>query len=292
MSDLVLGGTGRVGRMVVEGLVAQGREVRVLTRSRERARDLPAAVGTIVGDLLDPRGFPAAFAGAERVFLVNGASQTELFEGLAAVNEARRAGAGHLVYLSVLGAESAPGVPHFASKMAIEAAIRGSGIPHTILRAGDFYQNDDAAREAIIGYGVYPHPLGDIGVARVDARDVADAAVNAMLQGGPRGTCALVGESLTGAETARSYADALGREVRYAGNDLDAWERLMLRMLPAWQVYGLRLMYEVFQQRGLRAASEHAEQTRSLLGRAPRTLSEYAGLSASAWTAEMPLPLP
>jgi len=293
MSDLVLGGTGTVGSEVVAGLLALGREVRVLTRSAEKARALPAGVGAVVGDLLDPRTFPATFAGVERVFLLNAVSQTELQEGLAAVNECRRAGVARLVYLSVHQVDSGPHVPHFASKLAVERAIRESGIPFTILRPNNYFQNDLWVKDAILGYGLYPQPIGAAGVSRVDARDVAAGAVRALTEPGHEGkTYALAGpEPLTGDRVASVFSQALGREVRYAGDDLDAWERVMLAMLPAWMVYDLRLMYALFQESGLRATEADLRDTEALLGRPPRRFQDFAGEVAAGWR-EPPVPLP
>lgn len=50
---------------------------------------------------------------------------------------------------------------------------------------------------------------------------------------------------------ARIRGEALGREVAYAGDDLDAWEERARAMLPAWMAYHFRLMYEVFIEEGL-----------------------------------------
>jgi uncharacterized protein YbjT (DUF2867 family) len=294
MSDLVLGGTGRVGRAVMEGLLAQGREVRVLTRSPERVRALPAAAGGVVGDLLDPRSYAATFAGIQRVFLLNGISPSELQEGLVAVNEARRSGVERLVYLSVFRAERGAHVPHFASKVAIEAAIRASGIPFTILRPNHFFQNDLWGKDAVLGYGVYPHPIGSVGLSRVDLRDIAAAAVAALTQPGHDGrTYPLVGpDILTGPETARIYGEALGREVYYGGDDLSAWERVALTGLPAWMVYDLKLMYALLQEEGLRATPAELEQTCELLGRSPRRFVDFAREVSASWTTSGPVPLP
>jgi dihydroflavonol-4-reductase len=70
---LVTGGTGFVGRALVERLVAAGRPVAALARSDEAAETL-AALGASPrrGDLLDPDSLAAAASGAETVFHVAG----------------------------------------------------------------------------------------------------------------------------------------------------------------------------------------------------------------------------
>ncbi len=187
MSHLILGGTGTVGSAVVRGLLARGEEVRVLTRSAERAAALPEGARAVIGDLGDPSTYEQVFAGARTLFLLNGVVSTELQEGLAAVNEARRAGIGRIVYLSVHDVEKGPHVPHFASKLGVERAIEASGIPFTILRPNNFYQNDFWYQDVITRYGIYPQPIGNAGLSRVDVRDIAEAGVNALTQDGHEG---------------------------------------------------------------------------------------------------------
>lgn len=286
MSILVLGGTGTVGSAVVRKLLARKEEVRIVTRSAEKAGSLPPGATAVIGDLQDPATFPRVFDGAERIFLLNGVVSTELQEGLAAVNEARRVRASRVVYLSVHNVEEAPHVPHFASKVAIERALSASGVPFTTLRPNNFYQNDYWYRDAVMHHGVYPQPLGGVGTSRVDVRDIADAAVNALTGSGHEGkTYALVGpESWTGEGTAAAYAEAVGRAVRYAGDDLVEWSRQSLQMLPAWMVYDFRLMYAHFQAKGLRATPRHLEETRAIVGGAPRGFRDFVRETVAQWT--------
>jgi uncharacterized protein YbjT (DUF2867 family) len=285
MMHLVIGGTGTVGSAVVRELLARGEEVRVLTRSMERAGHLPRGVTAVIGDLTDPATYEQAFARADRVFLLNPVSATELQEGLAGVNEAVRAGATRLVYLSVHDAEAGPHIPHFAAKVAIEHAIAVSGLPYTIIRPNNFYQNDIWFRDTILRAGVYPQPIGGAGISRVDVGDIAVAAVNALTQSGHEGkSYALVGpEPLTGEACAAAYAHALGRAVRYGGDDLAAWSQQAVQMLPGWMVYDFRLMYAMFQARGLRATPAQLRETETVVGRAPRPFADFVREVVASW---------
>lgn len=66
---LVTGATGLVGSHIVERLLADGWDVRVLARDVERAaRDLPARVDVRHGDVLDAASFVAAAAGSHAIF--------------------------------------------------------------------------------------------------------------------------------------------------------------------------------------------------------------------------------
>lgn len=285
MKVLVLGGTGTVGSQVVAELVARKAEVRVLTRNADKAAALPPGARAVTGDLLDPATVRSAFQGMDGVFLLNSVSTTESHEGLMAVNGARLSGVKRLVYMSVQGADDAPYLPHFGSKVGVETAVKASPFEWTILRPNNFYQNDSWFRDALLQYGVYPQPLGDAGVSRVDVRDIAEAAAIALTTGEYAGlTYNLVGpDPLTGKKTAEIWSRALDRPITYAGNDLDAWEKQSLQYMPAWMVFDFRLMYQFFQQNGFTATREDIERQTRLLGHPPRRFEDYARETAAAW---------
>ena len=284
MRVLVLGGTGTVGSQVVRELLARGADVSVLTRDPKKPH--PLGVRAVAGDLLDPATVRSAFGGMDGVFLLNAVSATECHEGLMAVNGARLGAVKKIVYMSVHDVDKAPHLPHFGAKIPVEAAIRASGIPFTILRPNNFFQNDSWSKDALLGLGVYPQPIGDVGLSRVDVRDIAEAAAIALTSGGNDGrTINLVGpDAHTGTSTAEIWGNVLGRRIAYAGDDLDAWEKLSLATLPAFLVFDFRLMYAFFQERGLKATAEDVERQTALLGHPPRRFEEFAAETARAWS--------
>lgn len=278
MKVLVLGATGTVGRPVGQALLGRGDRVRVLTRNPDKAGRLGADVEVKAGDLTKPETLGPAFEGIDGLFLLNAVTMTETQEGLAALEWAKRAGVKKLVYLSVHHVDDAPHIPHFGGKVAIEAAIRKSGIDYTILRPNNFYQNDDRIKDVIVNYGVYPQPIGDIGLNRVDVRDIAEAAAQAFAGRAPNQTIALVGpDVLTGASTAQVYSRHLEKTIAYGGNDLDAWEKQVLQFLPPWMVFDLKMMYAYFQKHGLRATADELKTLETLLGHAPRSFDTFVG---------------
>jgi uncharacterized protein YbjT (DUF2867 family) len=288
MKVLVLGGTGTVGSQVVRELLARGVEVSVLTRSAEKARNLPGGARAVTGDLLEPKTVRSVFAGQDGVFLLNPVSATETHEGLMALNGVRMAGVKRLAYLSVHNVDAAPHLPHFGSKIAVEIAIKASGVPFTILRPNNFYQNDYWVKDALLKFGVYPQPFGNAGISRVDVRDIAEAAAIALTAGGHAGeTYNLVGpRPCTGPGTAETWSHALGKPIAYGGDDLDAWEQQSLQSLPAWLVFDFRLMYAFFQERGLKATAADIERQTKLLGHAPRSFEDFTAETARAWRAQ------
>lgn len=288
MSYLILGGTGTVGSALVGELRKRGEgDLLVMTRSEVKAAELPDGVEGVIADMTDPVTFSGAFEDAERLFLLNPVAPTELQEGLNALEEARRAGTEHIVYLSVQAADAGPHIPHFASKIMVERALKESGIAYTILRPNNYYQNDHWFQAAILEHGVYPQPIGEVGISRVDVGDIAAAAANAFLREDHRNaTYTLAGpEPLTGEDCARAYAEALDREVVYGGSDLEQWERQARQMMPAWMTYDFRIMYRLFQENGLIATDEEMEETKRLVGRDPRSFSDFVQEAVASWTA-------
>lgn len=287
MSILVIGGTGRVGSHLVETLTERGVPVRVLTRSNEKAAALPAGVEGVVGDLQDPATIRSIYKGIARAFLLTGNGPTELLEGLMALSGAIDARVERLVFLSAQAAPGAPLVPHFGAKVAIQAALAKSGLAHAILRPPYFNQNDDLSKDAILGAGIYPQPLGSLGVARVDIRDVADAAAN-ILTADEAITGSYVISSpdvINGIESAALWSQALGCPVAYCGDDLERWEAEAARFMPAWFAYDLMLMYRHLQAHGQPVTAEELERQEAILGQPPRSYAAYIAERAAQWSA-------
>jgi uncharacterized protein YbjT (DUF2867 family) len=284
MNVLLIGGTGRVGEVVASALVMRGVGVRILSRSPAKVAALRRPVTGIAGDLNRPETLREAFAGIDRLFLVTAHSITETGQGIAAVHAAVSAGLQRIVYMSAAAPPGATRIPHVASKAPIEHAIIGSRLDYTILRPTEFFQNDLAHAYAI-AFGLYPAPLGDLGVSRVDARDVADAAVNALTRSGHEGRIYTIGGSdvLTGDAIAAAYSHGLERRIDYSGNALDAWEQTIGQTLPRWQRNDYRIMYRYLQEHGLRMAPRDLADQLRVVGHAPRTFDEFVSATCRGW---------
>jgi len=285
MKVLVLGATGTVGGAVTAGLLQGGASVAALTRSEDKAKSLPAGVEPRIGDLNEPFEVGNAFKGVDALFLLNAVSNTELQEGLFALEWAKAHGVKKIVYLSVQYTERAAHLPHFGSKAAIEIAIKQSGIDYAILQPNNFYQNDYWFKDVILQHGIYPQPIGSTGIERVDVRDIADAGVKALEGGaGGRETYVLAGpEANTGEATAASWSKHLGRTIAYGGDDLDAWAKMNLQYLPAWMVFDFKMMYAYFQTSGLKATAAERAAAERLIGHSMRPYDAFVKETVAAW---------
>jgi uncharacterized protein YbjT (DUF2867 family) len=92
-----------------------------------------------------------------------------------------------VVYHAVFKADRFKDVSHFASKLAVENAIKSFDVPFTIIRPNHFFQNDVLLKEVLMSLGVYSMPLGPVGVSAVDVRDIAEATAIALTTDGQLG---------------------------------------------------------------------------------------------------------
>ncbi len=244
MRVLVTGGTGFVGRHVIEALHRRGDEITALVRSERRAASLAAlGVELVVGDLHDTGALAAATRRQHTVYHVAGmiAARNE-----AEFDRANRQGTEHLVaaaaeanverfvLVSSLAAAgpSRPGLPlvgdeapnpvtaYGRSKLAAEAAVRASALGWTVVRPPIVYGPRD--REVLKLFKVartgFAPVFGsaDQELSAVYGPDLANAIVAAA------GTAAAVGQtyyachpvSFTSRQLIDGIGRALGRRVR------------------------------------------------------------------------------
>ncbi|NHC13874.1 SDR family oxidoreductase [Motilibacter deserti] len=134
MKVAVAGGTGLMGRLVVQELGSRSHDTVVVSRS----------TGV---DLTTGAGLDAALAGADAVIDVGNVTTTSRAKSLAYFGPAtehllrasERAGVRHLVALSVVGADRV-GLGYYAGKVRQEELIAAGGVPWTVLRATQFHE--------------------------------------------------------------------------------------------------------------------------------------------------------
>jgi uncharacterized protein YbjT (DUF2867 family) len=160
---LVTGGTGTVGRIVVDNLVTAGKNVRVLSRGRRRHQR--ADVEHVVGDVRTGEGLDAAVDGVDTVVHCVVPAQH-------LVAAAKRAGAPHLVYVSIVGVDRIP-FGFYRKLLTEERLIAGSGLPWTVLRATQFHDLIALFLRMLAKSPVMPLPSG-LSFQPVDVREVGE----------------------------------------------------------------------------------------------------------------------
>jgi uncharacterized protein YbjT (DUF2867 family) len=289
MNILVTGSTGTIGSLVVGGLIAHGVGVRALTRHPDRAA-FPAGVTAVKGDMTDIPSMRAALKDVDALFLLNAVVADEVTQAISTLSLAREAGIARIVYLSVLNSDTYTDVPHFAGKYAVERMIEQLDLPVTVLRPSYFMQNDAMLRASLMQHGSYSMPVGDVGVAMVDVRDIAEIAVTSLLRRTharaplPREVIELTGpDTLNGNALATIWSSVLGQPVSYGGNDLKTWESVMAGVMPSWAAWDLRLMLARFHVDGMLGKTHAVDILTGLLGHPPRSYRDFAAELAKTW---------
>jgi uncharacterized protein YbjT (DUF2867 family) len=212
---LVTGGTGTLGKIVVARLRELGYGVRVLSRHARAAVEGLESVG---GDLATGAGVAAAMNGVEVIVHCAGSSKGDEDKALHLVRAASRAGARHLVYISVVGANRVPmasGIDramfgYFGSKYAAERVVAESGVPWTTLRATQFHDLVFTVAQGLAKLPLVPVPTG-FRFQPIDTDDVAARLVELAL-GDPAGLVPDVAgpRIYTMADLLKSYLRAVG----------------------------------------------------------------------------------
>ena len=179
---------------------------------------LPPGVRAVKGDVLDPETMRGALRGVDTLFILNPVVADELTRALLTLRLAKDAGLKGIVYFSMANADALVDVPHAAAKFAGERLIESLDLPATILRPNYFFQNDAMVKDAFLGNGLYAMPVGNVGAAMVDIRDIADVAALELLKRDsaadrlPRDLIDISGpEILTADSIASIWTDVLGK---------------------------------------------------------------------------------
>ena len=262
---LVLGGTGKTGRRVVQRLTVRGIPARVGSRSgqppfdwQDRSTWAPVLKG--VGSVYISYYPDLAVPGAVEVV----GSFAEL---------AVHSGVPRLVLLAGRGEHEAD---------MGEEAVRDSGADLTVLRPAWFNQNfsEDFIRDYVLS-GEVALPAGDTPEPFVDADDIADVATAALTEDGHVGQVyELTGPRLlTFAEAVAEIAEAAGREIRYVPVSLDEHAAAAAELgVPGEFIDLLTYLYsEVLDGRN----AHLADGVQRALGRPPRDFADYARTAAA-----------
>jgi uncharacterized protein YbjT (DUF2867 family) len=207
MRILVTGGTGNVGRLVVEQLLRAGAAVRVVSRTADPSPSGPVEV--FPGDLGDPDSLRPALQGVDRLYLFPfPATATEV------VRLAERAGVGRVVTLSS-GAVSTGHDTNY--HLPVERAAEASTMEWTHVRPAEFMLNKLWLwGPSIRAERVVREPFPDQAGRPVHERDIAEVAAAALLQDGHHGAAyTLYGPGVIGRrDQVRAIADAIGQDIR------------------------------------------------------------------------------
>ncbi len=256
---LVLGGTGKTGRRVVERLAKRGLPVRIGSRAGEPPFDWD-----------DPATWPAALKNVAAVYI-------SYYPDLAAPGAAEairnftdlavKSGVPRLVLLS--GRSE-------AEAQRCEQIVRDSGAEWILVRASWFNQNfsENYLLEPILA-GEVALPAGKVGEPFVDADDIADVAVAALTEDRHVGQLyEVTGPRLwTFANAIAEISRVAQRNIRYVHISKEEYASMLksAQLPPEFVTLITYLFTELLDGRN----ASVADGVTRALGRAPRDFSQY-----------------
>ncbi|MGW0423386.1 SDR family oxidoreductase [Streptomyces sp. NPDC003015] len=276
MKILVTGATGKTGRHVVRELLAEGVDVRVLTRHPEKA-DLPPEVTLVQGDMTVPESVSAALDGVDRAFL---------FPVLPAIPEcaeaAKRAGVGRLVLFT--GAWAAGHTARdrgswvYPRYRAAETALADRGPAEwTVLRPAPFATNSLWWAPSVRTEGVVRLPHPDAVCPVIHEADLAATVVRTLMSDDHHNThCTVTGPAaVTQAEQVAAIGEAIGRRLLIERIEPGQWRSEAERFLRPG-IVGDLLREWSDTERDPATALPVLPTVRDLTGRPPRTFAQWA----------------
>ncbi|MDQ3768022.1 MAG: NAD(P)H-binding protein [Actinomycetota bacterium] len=190
---LLTGATGTVGAALLHRLTVAGTEVRCLVRDPRGLGAQRVRVNIALGDLADPPSFRNALRGVDTVVHLAASirdqrsGSIEELNGIATwrmVSAAERAGVGHFVFASALGATTSNRARFMRAKALAEDAVRASAVPHTILAPSVVYAPGDhyltLLQRLALGPAVPVPGSGRATVQPIWAQDVADCVMGVL----------------------------------------------------------------------------------------------------------------
>ena len=270
---LVTGATGTVGGDVLRGLLELGLPARAAVTNPERAaKALPAGSELTQFDFSDPSTFATALEDVTRVFLMRPPAMGDPKAFKPFLEAIKFLGVEQVVFLSLLGAQSNPVVPH----RRIELEIERLEIPHVFLRPSFFLQNLSTTHlQDILELNDIFVPAGRGKTSFIDARDIAAVAVRALsLPHVVNGGIDLTGaDALSYAQVAAIFSEVMGRNITYSDPTLPKfWLEMRRRGFKPEFVIVMILIYGTNR---LGLAARVTGDVKRILGREPITVQKF-----------------
>ena len=212
------GATGNIGSIVVPALIKAGAEVTALVRDSAKAKALEEqGVKTVQGEYSDADAVKEAFAGADAILMIAPPNPDAANQMSGLIKAAKESGNPHVVRMSAIGAAADAPTDNGKLHHVSDEELKATGLPYTILRPHFFMQNIFMSVPTIKEQGNMYWGMGDGSLGMVDVRDIADASIEILLNGGHEGkTYTPTGpDSITFKQVADTIGKHLDKEVNY-----------------------------------------------------------------------------
>lgn len=191
LTVLVVGATGSIGRLAVEEAARQGHIVRALVRDPRKARQLPAGVTVVVGDLTLAESLAPAVEGVSAVVFTHGSdgdkadAESVDYGGVRNVLDALGSVRPRIALMTAIGVTDRDGDYNRRTeahdwKRRGERLVRASGLAYTIVRPGWFDYNKPDEQHLVMLQGDRRH-AGNSSDGVVARRQLAEVLISSLV---------------------------------------------------------------------------------------------------------------
>ena len=176
----VTGATGQLGRIVVEKLKEKvlAENIVALVRTPDKAADLGVEVRAF--DYNEPENLVTSLQGIDHLLLISSSEVGQrTLQHSNVINAAKQAGVKWIVYTSLLHADKST-LSLAEEHLATEAALKASGISHTVLRNGWYTENYTGSVKGAVAAGAFIGSAGNGKIASAARADYAEAAITVL----------------------------------------------------------------------------------------------------------------
>lgn len=281
---LVSGATGNIGRELVPALLQKGAEVIAMTQDPLKLSAQENLV-PVKGDFEEPKTYKEYLNGVDAAFMLTpGVPNMDQMQ-YDFIEACKEAGVPFLLKQSAKGSGELHDVKMFDLHKAIEVKLKDSELNYAIIRPNAFSQNILVHGNSVYQQGTIYAPAGDGGTSYIDARDVALAAAEVLLNPEEHQSATY---TLTGAKShsmgkiAGLLAAIINKEVNFIGVTPEQGKEALLGFgLSEWLAADLTAI-AVHMAQGKQ--SEVTNDFKSITGKEPITVEEMLKESASVFT--------
>ena len=276
----IAGATGRVGRVIADGLSAAGTAVRALSRT-PAAQNAGAQATSVHIDHANPESIASAVNGADVLVISLGSSDDQAHQEIALIDAAAHAGVEHVVKVS---SWSWPSRMHPIDwHLQVENHLGSVDIGYSVLRPMTF-SAVIGGQAGLIKSDLWGGAAGTLPANLIDVRDVGDVATRLILSGAASGSVRRA-YHLTGPDglnmdaIAELISEAIGRTVTYTHRTPDEQRALLLSLGLPEMVVGLLVSIDV-ESLASGASTEKTSTVEDLLGRPARSIPDWVAENA------------
>ncbi|OJF90645.1 SDR family oxidoreductase [Alkalibacterium sp. 20] len=273
---LVTGASGNIGQYVVDELLTFKKDIKAAVHNIEKAKNLfkdKENVEVVKFDFLDKKTFGKALEGVRAIFLVRPPNLAEPQKDMLPFLEAAKGkGIEKIVFISLLGVEKNPIVPH----RKIETIIKNLSIPYVFLRPSFFMQNlNTNHREEIKERDELYIPAGKSKTSFIDTRDIARAAAISLIEDKYKNTAiTLTGkEAINYDEVSKTLSEVLERNIEYKNPSLLKFRKERVKRGTPKEFANVMMLLYLMTKLG--TAKDITYDLEKIIGREPISFKQY-----------------